>query len=139
MTSNEWKEIRHFSPVENWGDASKMSYDLLRRLDALREFCGNGIVIHCGYETGGHSEKSQHYLGNAADLHIEGVSLINQYLLAERFDFAGIGLYPGWNRPGLHCDVRLKAKEESYNRWARLNGKYVFLNEAVLRRIISRK
>ena len=137
MTKEEWKEIKWFSPQEAFGDPDKMSFDLLKRLDALREFCGNPIIIHYAYATGGHSENSQHYLGNAADLHIEGTTLINQYLLSERFNFGGLGIYPEWNDPGLHCDVRRKGKEEPYNRWAKVNGKYVFLNETVLRRLIT--
>lgn len=139
MTGEDWKQIRYFTPDENWGDPDKMSFELLKKLDPLREFCGNAIVVLRGYETTGHCKNSQHYLGKAADLYIVGVSLINQYLLAERFNFGGIGLYPDWNNPGLHCDVRSKAKEDPYNRWVRINGKYVFLNEAVLRQIISAK
>jgi len=134
MTSEEWKQIRHFAPTENWGDPGKMRFELLMKLDALREFCGNPIIIHCGYATEGHSQSSQHYLGKAADFHIEGVSLINQYLLAERFNFAGIGLYPDWKNPGLHCDVR--SKQKPYNRWARVEGRYVFLNDSTLRGLL---
>ena len=139
MRKEHWEQIGYFTPTENWGDPAKMSFELVKRLDCLREFCGNPIIIHCGYAIQGHSENSQHYLGKAADLHIMGLSLINQYLLAERFNFGGIGLYPDWKHPGLHCDVRKKAIEDPYNRWAKIDGKYVFLNETVLRRIISRK
>lgn len=134
MTQEQWKLIRYFGLHENWGDPKKMSFDLLKKLDALREFCGNMIIIHCGYDTTGHSENSQHYLGRAADFHIAGVSLVNQYLLAERFNFGGVGIYPNWNNPGLHCDVRDKLTEEPYNRWAKVEGKYISLNETVLRK-----
>lgn len=137
MTTTEWEQMNHFSPDENWGDPTEMSFNLLKRLDALREFCGNPIVIDCGYATNGHTKNSQHYLGKAADFHIVGVSLINQYLLAERFNFGGIGVYPGWNNPGLHCDVRYKDEEQPQDRWARINGRYVILTEKVLKKLIK--
>ena len=106
MTTNEWQELTWFSSAENWGDADKMSYELLVKLDALRDFLGKRIVIHCGYATKGHSRNSMHYVGQAVDLHIEGLSVIEAWLASERFDFGGIGLYPKWENPGLHLDVR---------------------------------
>ena len=136
MTKNEWNQIEHFDPKEKWGDSEKMSFELLKRLDALREFCGHRIIIHCGYAVNGHTKDSQHYLGRAADFHIAGVSLVNQYLLAERFNFGGIGVYPEWNNPGLHCDVRHKDHEEPQDRWVRIRGQYRILTEAILRKIM---
>jgi len=137
MTKDEWKQIEHFSPNENWGDPERMSLELLRRLDALREFSGHPVIIHCGYATSGHSGNSQHYLGKAADLHIVGVSLVNQYLLAERFNFGGLGLYPEWKNPGLHCDVRYKGIEEPQSRWIKTRGQYRILTEDTFRAIFS--
>jgi len=40
MTKEQWKQIKYFSPDENWGDPYKMDFELLKRLDALREFNG---------------------------------------------------------------------------------------------------
>ena len=121
MTKEQFEQIKYFSPEENWGSPYKMSFALLKGLDALREFVSNRILIHCGYSKGGHTKNSQHYLGKAADFHIENMSLINQYLAAERFMFTGIGIYPDWNNPGLHCDVRCKSNEQSQDRWVKLN------------------
>lgn len=115
-----------------------MDFGLLKRLDALREFVSYPIIIHCGYASDGHVKDSQHYLGRAVDFHIKNVSLINQYLMAERFIFTGIGIYPDWNNPGLHCDVRHKNHEQSQDRWVKLNGKYVVLNEDAIRGMIER-
>ena len=137
MTDNEWKQIKYFNPDENWGDPIEINFDLLKRLDALREFCGNPIIIHCGYTTDGHTKNSQHYAGKAADFHIMGVRLINQYLLAERFNFGGIGIYPNWKNPGLHCDVRYKDHEEPFNRWVKINGRYAMLTQVILRKILG--
>jgi len=114
-----------------------MDFELLKRLDALREFVGHPIIIHCGYATNGHTKHSQHYLGKAADFHILNMNLINQYLMAERFMFTGIGIYPDWKHPGLHCDVRYKDHEQPQDRWARINGRYVFLNANVLKLILE--
>lgn len=137
MTKEQWEQVKHFSPNENWGNPYKMSFELLRRLDALREFVSHRIIIHCGYSRGGHTENSQHYLGKAVDFHIENVSLINQYLAAERFMFTGIGIYPDWNNPGLHCDVRYKSNESPQDRWVKLNKKYIPLTENVIKKIIK--
>lgn len=134
MTQHEWNQIEFFSPDEKWGDPTKMSFQLLRLLDALRRYCGLEILIHNGYATEGHSEHSQHYVGRAADLHIQGLTLINQYILAEQFDFSGIGLYPFWNNPGLHLDVRPVKIHSPYSRWVRLQDRYATLNEHTLLR-----
>ncbi|MBA7643207.1 hypothetical protein ES703_50926 [subsurface metagenome] len=138
MTKEQWEQIKYFSPNENWGNPCKMSFELLKRLDALREFVSHRIIIHCGYAGGGHTENSQHYLGKAVDFHIENMSLINQYLAAERFMFTGIGIYPDWNNPGLHCDVRCKSNESPQDRWAKLNKKYIPLTENVIKKIIQK-
>ena len=137
MTKDDWKQIKYFSPKENWGDPEQMSFELLRRLDGLREFCSHRIIIHCGYAIDGHTKNSQHYLGRATDFHIIGVTLINQYLLAERFNFGGIGIYPEWNNPGLHCDVRHKDSEKPQDRWVRINGRYTILTENILKKILK--
>lgn len=137
MTEEQWEQLKYFSPEENWGSPCKMSFELLKKLDALREFVSRRIIIHCGYSRGGHTKDSQHYLGKAVDFHIENTSLINQYLVAERFMFTGIGVYPDWNNPGLHCDVRYKSKEQPQDRWAKLNKKYVPLTENIIKKIIK--
>lgn len=121
MTPEDWENIRFFSPEEAWGDPYKMDHNLIIRLDQLRELAGKPIIIHCGYATEGHSLNSFHYKGMAADLHIEGYSLLDQYLLAEQAGpFGGIGVYPDWSRPGLHLDVR----PGPHKRWGRTDGIY---------------
>ena len=106
MTPEQWETIRYFKSGENFGDPAKMSYLLLLTLDNLREFIGLPIVIHCGYEAGGHSENSYHYKGMAVDCHAKDLPLADFYFAATRFGFHGIGVYPWWNNPGLHLDIR---------------------------------
>ena len=74
------------------------------------------IRIHSGYrcpkhnaEVGG-SPWSRHMRGEALDFHIEGMTLADMYEIC-RQEFYGVGRYPRWNNPGLHCDVRDERKE----------------------------
>ncbi|KKM98698.1 hypothetical protein LCGC14_1155440 [marine sediment metagenome] len=95
---------------------------LVLNLDALRRFVNKPIIIHAGYATRGHAKNSQHYLGAAADFHIEGMGLFAQYEAAQRFKFTGIGVYPFWSNPGLHVDVRplkVHAQVEPGARWVK--------------------
>jgi len=128
MTWEEWKKIRYFSPRENWGDPEKIEFRLVFLLDCLRQFIGCPIIIHCGTQ-GTHTKGSYHYVGKAVDCHAVGISLLDFYLAAERFPFGGIGVYPYWNNPGLHLDIRpLPGKRRPEARWGRVNGEYVSLN-----------
>jgi uncharacterized protein YcbK (DUF882 family) len=117
--------LKHFHPEEKgWkGNFHKVNGLLLLLLDALREEIGCPFVIHCAYETSGHSPKSQHYLGNAVDFHIEGLPFLEAMGRMERAlenlqvsDRVGLGIYPHWLHPGFHLDVRgLRA------RWGRFD------------------
>lgn len=106
MTQADWAKVKHFKPTENWGDWTKIEKAVIFLLDRMRENMGQSIIIHCAYDSSGHSTNSQHYLGRAVDLHIQNVPLIDQYLLAERYGWRGIGVYTDWNNPGLHLDLR---------------------------------
>ena len=132
MTPQLWKAIRHFrpdSPNDKWGDPYKMSHRLIFTLDNLREHVGKRINVHCAWEsrnTGG-----WHPSGNAVDIDIEGLHVVDQYLAASRFDsFNGIGVYPWWRNPGLHLDDRpYSTKLQEDSRWASTSaGIYVPLD-----------
>lgn len=128
MKESDWERITHFSPKENWGDPQKMSFVLIRMLDEMRERSGSPIIIHEGYATSGHSPNSYHYQGRAVDFHIQEMDLLDQYLWAERLEFRGIGVYPYWNNPGLHVDIRAGKKAA----WARTkDGVYVSLTARI--------
>ena len=105
MTPEQWKTILFFNPEKDkFGDPGKMDYRLLKALDRLRAYADKPIMIHCGYES---RPMGYHPRGMAVDCHIVGLSLFDQFILALRFkDFTGIGVYPFWNNPGLHLDIR---------------------------------
>ena len=134
MTDNFWEKIKHFTVNENWGDINKVNPYLVIALDALREAVNKPIVLHYAYATKGHSENSMHYIGKAADIHIVGMSLIDQYLAAEKLGlFNGIGVYLDWNNPGLHLDIRQKPA-----RWGRnVSGHYVALNDKFVKACLN--
>lgn len=136
MTQKDWDTIRNFSIKENWGDPFMIEKDLMVKLEALRMYVKKPIVIHCAYSTTGHSPHSQHGSGNACDINIKGLSVIEQFLVALRFDFRGYGLYGRdvWNNEGLHLDVRTTRQPAFWGCQRNQNGEktYVLLNESFI-------
>lgn len=109
MKPTDWEAIRHFKPSENWGDVSKIDFQLVKTLDSFRDYIGTPIQITCGTQ-GKHVENSMHYLGKAVDIVFPSSDkdlLFDFFMCAVRFPFGGIGLYPDWKPSGgLHLDVR---------------------------------
>lgn len=124
MTDEDWKKLKYFSKDEKWGDPLMMSSSLIYRMEELRHFVGQSIIIHCGYELTGHATNSYHYQGLAVDFHIKGLSLLEQYCAAEACGFTGIGAYPFWNNPGLHVDIRPKKDDGITTWWCDKNKQY---------------
>ena len=117
MTRELWELVEHFSPdskTDHWGDPYQMDAALVFTLDAFRTFVGRPVHVHCGKEERG---SGWHPWGRAADVHVEGMPVLDQYLAAERFNFPGIGVYPCWNNPGLHLDNRPLDTGEPGFRW----------------------
>jgi len=105
MQEHNWEKVRWFGPQEKWGDPCKMRVDLIMYMDALRHYLGHPIHVNSGWrETG-----DRHPSGGAMDGYIQGVCLIDQFLLLERYPdhdkILGLGLYPHWNTPGVHIDM----------------------------------
>ena len=86
-------------------------------LQCIREHFGKPVTITSGYRTPAHNAKvggaksSQHLLGRAADIRVEGVSVEDVAAYAESLmpDWGGVGRYPvkagrttGW----VHVDTR---------------------------------
>ena len=123
MIPEDWEGIRHFNPDEtwkgnnSWGDPSKMQKPLIQELDAWRHYIDRRVFVHCGWELTGHSAGSEHEDGNGVDCHVEDTPLSVQYLAVERFSFRGIGLYPHWDHPGLHLDMRILGVGQPGARW----------------------
>lgn len=108
-----WNVLKHFSANENWGDANKMDPKLLKMLDNYRGVVNEKIFISCGTQ-GLHVPNSLHYQGKAVDILFPSSekSLFDCYLIAEKFNFTGIGLYPDWQFGGkriggMHLDLRV--------------------------------
>jgi uncharacterized protein YcbK (DUF882 family) len=100
----QWQKLAYFSSDENWGDPAKMVPELVFILDRLRGYLGVPIIVHCGYEP--RDGKGYHPRGMAVDCHAVGLNVIQFFIGAMRFGFNGLGVYPWWNNPGLHLDVR---------------------------------
>ena len=83
---------------------------LLKKLVSLREMLGKPIYITSGYRCTEYNQKvggiknSYHKLGLAADIRVEGLSVLDLLEYAEMIDFSGIGFYEKKNF--LHLDVR---------------------------------
>ena len=103
MTNLDWCDIKYFKPTE-FSYPNKMNPYLIRRLDKFREMIGKPIYVHSDYRPG---DSGCHGKGDAVDIHAKDINIIDLYLLAEKSGlFSGIGIYPSWNNPGLHLDVR---------------------------------
>jgi hypothetical protein len=109
-----WASLKYFKPdskVDNWGDPTKIDPFLLLFLDEFRDALGSPLIVTSGYRGG---DPAQHGVGRAVDVvapKFRG-SLFDLYLMAERFNFSGIGIYTGWyyqgkRTIGLHLDTRL--------------------------------
>ena len=97
-------------------ESREVSPTLARGLQSMRDRAGVKIIVNSGYRCPKHNaaeggaKNSQHVLGNAADVVVEGLSVLEMYELAlgvDAFRNGGIGVYP---RHGnfIHVDVRGK-------------------------------
>ena len=90
---------------------------LVLLLQCIREHFGKAVTITSGYRTAAHNaavggaKSSQHLLGRAADIWVQGVSVEDVAAYAESLmpDWGGVGRYPvkagratGW----VHVDTR---------------------------------
>lgn len=122
---NIWQHLNHFTPDEPWGDPAKMNGLLLLLIGALRDNWPSAdpkFIVHCGYDLSGHMDKSLHHTADAVDYHvIDGRPFPTQILVMEGLllDFqvshrVGLGIYPCWNNPGFHLEIRERAPRWGY-------------------------
>lgn len=108
-------------------DCGRMRLDprLIPALQQLRNLGPEPIIVDDGYRCPEHNKEvggvvdSQHILGKAADIRIQGLTLQQMYDRAksvEAFYQAGIGVYDGGF---IHVDVR-----DGAARWSRKGGVY---------------
>ncbi len=110
-----FRDIRHFSPDE-FDYPDKIDRDALLLLDAMRDKEGERrpvwIRVNADFALTGHSKKSRHRCGDAFDIVIfdartsRPLDVVEQFFMALRYTWGGIGFYPYWDEPGLHVDRR---------------------------------
>lgn len=129
----DWNSVQYFKKSE-FTDPDKMNPELIKALDIYRRLVGNPVIIHSSYREG---DSGQHGKGNAVDIHVKGISLIDAYLLAEKTGlFNGIGVYSWWNNKGLHLDVRPLKEGSLKARWAcDRSNHYIGLNWFFIRKV----
>jgi len=112
---------------------AEINPNLVDALQELRDLAAATVRITSGYRCPelnravGGAKRSQHLLGNAADIVIDGRSVAETYELAEQvpaFRNGGIGVYP--EQGFVHVDVR-----DGRARWGRLDGIYVALEKTL--------
>ena len=104
---------------------------LLVMLDAMivtetRYHPGLRFIVHSDYRPG---DKGEHGMGRAIDGHFEvageALPVVLQFIMACRYSFSGIGMYPFWHVPGIHIDVRPRLMTDRKHMWWRTrDGEY---------------
>ena len=111
-------KVREFR-CRDGSDAIMIDQTLVVLLQAIREHFNKPITITSGYRTAAHNaavggaKSSQHLLGRAADIQVQGVSVEDVAAYAEALmpDWGGVGRYPvksGRAKGWVHVDTRAK-------------------------------
>lgn len=93
---------------------------LIEALNTLDWFSGFRVVCHMLYDES-RPLTNMHRRGLAADIHINGFNVLDQYLWVQRFNlFGGVGIYGPdvWRNPGVHVDLRDAGLDARGARWA---------------------
>lgn len=127
----DWTKIKHFKKSE-FNFPEELSEKLIENLDKFRDFVDKPIIVHSDYRP---NDRGQHGLGLAVDIHIKNMHVIDQFLCAEKSGlFVGIGVYPNWNSPGLHLDIR-QGKPARWGCWT--TNHYVPLDMPFIKKILE--
>ena len=118
-----WKHARDVDPGEHIGKWPQLRFDQIRGIENMEvstldlfnkmvtdaQFDNDWTYrINSSYRK---SDPKYHGKGQALDFvffdaHGHGVPVVDQYNFAKKYPWGGIGLYPRWTTPGLHCDLR---------------------------------
>ena len=148
----DWERIRHFEPSE-YTHPDRMDSMAVQMMDAMRheedlyrrKAGKNGIIITLDetYALRPKNPKSQHPKGKAQDAVIrdavtrEPLDVFEQFLIASRYFWTGIGFYPFWNNPGIHVDTRtLSIYQRRATWWRDKDGKYLNVEQYLSQRMI---
>ena len=103
------REVVYFTETE-FERVHEMWAPLIWALDDVRRYVQRAIGVHesnpIKEPTSSHVPDSLHYAGRAVDCYARNFPLWDFFLAASRFPFTGIGVYPYWNTPGLHLEMR---------------------------------
>lgn len=100
-------KLREFA-CKDGSNLVKVDSELLDKLQKLRDRINKPIIINSGYRTPEHNKKvggasgSQHLLGKAVDIKVNGMTPTTLAKHAEAVGFRGIGLYKTF----IHVDTR---------------------------------
>ena len=146
MKTNDWNAIQHFHAGENWGDWQQMDFRFVRFLDTVRHLSDTPFELTSPAWTKrtGHSKKSFHYIGRAADFRLPKKTKWEAYdLLIDTFGMMGVsgkigfGFYPH-EGPFFHLDDRAMYPDVQFQPgvvWARPNPSkpdyYLYARNAV--------
>ena len=108
--------VREFR-CRDGSDVVMIDESLVVLLQCIREHFGKAVVITSGYRTATHNtavggaKSSQHLLGRAADIQVQGVSVEDVAAYAESLmpAWGGVGRYPvkaGRAKGWVHVDTR---------------------------------
>ena len=109
-------QVRGFR-CRDGSDVVMIDESLVMLLQCIREHFGKPITITSGYRTATHNtavggaKSSQHLLGRAADIQVQGVSVEDVAAYAESLmpAWGGVGRYPvkaGRTKGWVHVDTR---------------------------------
>lgn len=128
--------MEYFRP-EEFNHPDLIDHRVVEMLEAMRrQVPGVIITINSDVRIG---DPKEHGRGRAVDFVIrdartkKALPIVKQFLLMVRFFWTGIGIYPSWNEPGVHGDLRPRTMSGKRALWWRDEaGKYRALDEFFL-------
>lgn len=104
-----WRAIAPYFSKSEFKHPEKLNTSSLLKLTGMRA-SEKGIIITVNedYAESGHSSNSLHGRGKAFDIVIkdadtrEALPILDQFIIALRYNFSEVGFYPYWITPGLH-------------------------------------